>query len=80
MTYPDNPAFARPGFYHDHFGSTYATPGITTREYFAAKAVQGLLTRNSGHGSTVLGISELQRIAQEAVLVADALIDELNKK
>jgi hypothetical protein len=47
-------------------------PGLTVREYFAAKAFQALITTdkawisNEGH-------------AQIAVKLADALIEELNK-
>ena len=50
----------------------WAYEGLTKREYFAALALQGLLSkeRNLGH-------SEAQ--AREAVTMADELIHELNK-
>lgn len=61
--------------------STFVSPGLTKREYFAAMAMQGLLTRvpKRDGGQTDLGILELTRISGESVIMADALIDELNK-
>jgi hypothetical protein len=54
--------------------------GLTKREYFAALAMQGLLTRvPKRHGDeTDLGIIEAQRIAAESRIMADLLIAELN--
>lgn len=53
--------------------------GLTKREYFAAMAMQGLLTRVSTHG-TELGILESNRISEESVIMADKIIEALNKK
>jgi len=45
--------------------------GLTKREYFAAMALQGLLATNS--------TTTIEYYAIDAVRIADALIDELNK-
>lgn len=51
----------------------YLTTGLTKREYFAAMALQGLITRYGVRDS-----QEEQAI--QSVIMADALIKELNKK
>jgi len=55
--------------------------GVTKREYFAALAMQGLLTRvPKRHGDkTDLGILEAKRIVAESRILADLLIEELNE-
>lgn len=65
-TIPDYPAFPTT--------DDYAHSGITKREYFAISAMQGILA--SGEYYT----SVRKIIASEAVHLADALIDELNKQ
>lgn len=54
---------------------------LNKREYFAAIAMQGLLTRlpNRQNNETDLGVKESKRIAEEAVIMADELINALNK-
>jgi hypothetical protein len=54
---------------------------LTKREYFAAMAMQGLLTRvpDRPNHQTDLGVTESKRIAVEAVLMSDELIQALNK-
>ena len=47
--------------------------GLTKREYFAAIAMQGIITNKDG-----LDI-KIENIVESAVDVADALIEELNK-
>ena len=56
--------------------------GLTKREYFAGLAMQGLLTRvpNRHNGETDLGILECKRIAEEAVIMADALLAKLSNE
>ena len=56
--------------------------GLTKREYFAALAMQGLLTRvpNRPNNETDLGVIELKRISEESTIMADALINALNDK
>ena len=48
----------------------YIANSLTKREYFAAKALQGLLANDSGL---------ITSKARDAVKAADALIEELNK-
>ena len=62
------------------FAPEYHT-GLTKREYFAAMALQGLLTRvpNRPNNETDLGVIELKRISEESVIMADALINALNE-
>lgn len=47
--------------------------GLTKREYFASMAMKGIITNKDG-----LDI-KIERIAESAVDMADALIEELNK-
>ena len=74
-------AFATPPIYSDAFGLAVQEKGLTKREYFAAMAMQGLLTRvpKRDGGETDLGIMECRRISDESVIMADALIEALNK-
>ncbi len=58
----------------DKPGDTYSTGGMTKREYFAAKAMQGMLTNE-----LLSGPEENEAIAKDAVNAADKLIAELNK-
>lgn len=55
--------------------------GLTKREYFAAMAMQGLLTRipNKFINDVDLGVLESKRIAEESAIMADELINALNK-
>jgi len=58
--------------YHPVYNSTnYPHNGLTKREYFAALAMQGLLTRNEAGRNETL-------IAGDAVSCADELIRILN--
>ena len=52
--------------------------GLTKHEYFAGLAMQGLLTRNEGNPQ--LCVSESKRIAEESVIMADELLEELEKR
>ena len=60
---------------------SYPNHGLTKREYFAALAMQGLLTRvpNRPNNETDLGVIELKRISEESTIMADALINALNE-
>ena len=53
------------------YNNNYISTGLTKREYFAAMAMQGLLSH--------YGTSYSVQNTMEAVYMADALIDELNK-
>ncbi len=81
-TEPNSPAFAKAAFYHPDGGIDHPQEGLTKREYFAAIAMQGLLTRvpKRENYQVDLGILESQRIAAESVIMADKLIEELNKE
>ena len=74
-TKPNEPAFAC-------VSNNFIQEGLTKREYFAAIAMQGLLTRvpKRENYQVDLGILESQRIAAESVIMADKLIEELNKE
>jgi hypothetical protein len=66
-TYPDED---RPSTLHYFEGSG----GLTKREYFAALAANGMSVN-----LPEMGKSHAALIAQQAVQIADALIEELNK-
>ena len=57
------------------------TLGLTKREYFAGLAMQGLLTRfkQEGKMDTYLTIFENKRIAAEAVIMADNILEALDR-
>lgn len=55
------------------YNKHYAFIGLTKREYFAALAMQGIISNKDG-----LDI-KIERIVESAVDTADALIEELNK-
>jgi hypothetical protein len=73
-TQANDAAFARPGFYHEYRGvMNYDDYGLTKREYFAAKAMQGFLAVAEKGDSP-------QIIATASVVIADALIAALNRE
>tara|TARA_R110002126_G_scaffold50962_2_gene139951 strand:+ start:284 stop:523 length:240 start_codon:yes stop_codon:yes gene_type:complete len=72
-TNPNEPAFAKPAFYHPNGGLDSPNEGLTKREYFASMALQGIIANKDG-----LDI-KIERIVESAVDTADALIEELNK-
>ena len=54
--------------------------GLTKREHIATLAMQGLLTRLPVNTiRTELGIEEVKRIAEEAVIAADTLLAKLEE-
>jgi hypothetical protein len=64
-------AFATPPVYSEAFGLAIQEKGLTKREYFAAMAMQGLLARGAHNFA--------ENTADMSVLIADALIEALNK-
>jgi hypothetical protein len=80
-TIAESPAFSKSAFYHPDGGLDKPEDGMTKREYFAAVAMQGLLTRvpKRHDGETDLGIMESKRISEESVIMADLLIKALNE-
>lgn len=64
---------------HSFSGNSHSEPnfnGLTKREYFAVSAMQGEL---SGEHSQKSWANE-KDLAERSVLIADALINELNKR
>ncbi len=55
----------------------FVSGGLTKREYFAALAMEGLLTNESRDSEGE--IQSINQIVGGAVLLADALIERLNK-
>lgn len=78
----DHRAF--PGRAFDEDGQEWIHPGMTIREYFAAKALQGLLA-NPGYGENAtraakdVGTDALTLTAGAAVGFADALLAGLEE-
>jgi hypothetical protein len=70
MTKPDDCAFPVIG---DFGGREWKAEGVTKREYFAALAMQGLL-------STESRLEQFTEVASFSVQAADALIESLNQK
>ncbi len=68
----DDQAFATPPVFSEAFGLAIQEKGLSKREYFAAMAMQALVTRG------VHSIKE--NAADQSVLYADALIEALNKE
>jgi len=71
-TEKNDAAFAKAAFYHPEGGIDSPQSGLTKREYFAAMAMQGILS----HLTTRVSAEE---VARAAVELADQLIIELNK-
>ena len=68
----NDPAFPIVSSTGDPRDGVYCANGLTKREYFAAKAMQGLLADPS--------ISEITGIAETAVTLADMLIAALEER
>ena len=60
-----------PAFPH-YGGAGWIGPGMTLRDYFAAKAMQASRSRNSGYASW-------GDLAKDAYEIADAMLAERNK-
>lgn len=81
-TDPDASAYPIPTVFSraDDLNVIYGVTGLTKREYFAALASQGLCASNGTHlGSPDFGDIYMPRFASRAVMIADALIAELNR-
>jgi len=66
-------AFLKAAYNDPYFGLDPSNEGLTKREFFAAIAMQGIITNKDG-----LDI-KIEYIVESAVDAADALIEELNK-
>lgn len=84
-TIPNDAAFSRPYSRDEHSGDSpenhFAFWGLTKREYFAAMAMQGILSASHSDAESSAGFYSPQdkNIAIMSVQYADALINELNK-
>ncbi len=59
------------------YGTQYIyNEGITKREYFASMAMQGLVTRYQN----MINFESSYRISKDAIMLADALLKELEKE
>ena len=56
----------------------YGQPGLTKREWFAGLALQGIIAGGNSAEVLVEGLNRAAIDAQDAVVVADALIAALN--
>lgn len=66
------PAFARPYSYCESAAANeHAQEGMSLRDYFAAKALQGLLSCQSYEN----GFYQAKQVAQEAYAMADAMLE-----
>ena len=72
MTNGNEPAFSKAAFYHPEAGIDGSQEGLTKREYFAAMAMQALITKSASS-------LYYKDSAIEAVQIADELIKSLNK-
>lgn len=77
-TEPNDSAFARAAVYGVEEGRLGVCedgyPGLTKREYFAAMALQGIISNTKALSHDIFPVS-----AKVAIEYADALIAELNK-
>ena len=73
MTNPYDPAFT------DHPISDQVWTGLTKREYFAAMAMQGLLSSDIPESTGNTPADRRSYLARTSIQIADALIAELNK-
>lgn len=66
---------------NDHNGDivTYADPGMTVRDWFAGKAVQGMLAGALADGSAFDAQKDPEIFAHMAGLMADAMLAERAK-
>jgi hypothetical protein len=71
-TFGNSPAFSKPAFYHPDGAIDLPNNGLTKREYFAAMAMQGFITK--------YGVDCQKQHIKQAVFMAEFLIEELNKK
>lgn len=56
------------------YSDTYSVGGLTKREHFAAMAMQGRVAN-----AIIVSTADYSDLADDAVILADALIEALNK-
>jgi glycerol kinase len=74
QTKGNDPISATQEYHSKNFGVVLAKTGLTKREYFAAMAMQGILSNEDNSYETA------EDKAETAVKSADALIEALNKE
>ena len=62
-----------------HLGEVGQYAGLTKREYFAALAMQGTISASNNCSPDLMDTKRAQSHAKAAVMLADALIAELDK-
>jgi len=72
MNTADLPAFYKSAFYHPDGGIDPPQDGLTKREYFAAMAMQGIVSNEKFMGKNA-------EIAKVSISLADELINQLQK-
>ena len=75
MTYGNNNAFTSPLPNGQQYKDDSNYDGLTKREYFAAMAMQGLLSSYSGQSA----IPNPTNLSKHSVVFADSLIKQLNE-
>ncbi len=80
----DEPAFPRPDVVWTdavtgHQRSTEGAPGMSLRDYFAARALQTLLALTDNHTGARVYPSESERVARMAYAMADVMLTERAK-
>ena len=73
-THPNDQAFPRPASHSPEFGPVHPKLGLTKREYFAAMAMQALLSDSNSIALTPHCVAEF------SIQMSEILINELNKK
>jgi len=67
------------GFATQLDGESYYNHGLTKREYFAAMAMQGMLSNSIVLKERHINLFDLERISENAILFADRILHELEK-
>jgi hypothetical protein len=84
MTKKNEPAFPRLELPHMHVDPAHVVSGgLTKREYFVALAMQSILSAHPQDRWVTLTTSEMnvaKWVAHNAIVIADIVLDELEKK
>lgn len=75
----NEPAFPITDTYHPNGQVQFGSNGITIRDYFAAKALSGLMTRVWNEDGKMSGNELIVLWAKSAYACADAMLAERNK-
>lgn len=78
MNKGDEPAFSKAAFYHQYGGVDNPQTGLTKREYFAAMAMQGMLSANQPD-DIPNDKFWFEILANDSILAADELLKQLSE-